>query len=98
MVITKISAGTVEEREVEIVNEKGTWESGNYHLFAAHFLKGKGQQLPEPHNINSPEFLGEVNIDKEKGSWQYNGDQLNADEQKQIATFILDYNAPDGVY
>ena len=98
MVITKIGIDTVEERTIEIVNEKGTWESGNYHLFASAFLNTKGNKSPEPHDINSANFLGEVNVDKEKGSWNYTGNKLNTDEQKQIANFILDYNAPDGVY
>jgi hypothetical protein len=97
MVILKINAGTPLEREVEIVNEAGTWANGNYHLFTAHFLK-KGSNAPEPHDINSPNFLGEIAINKEKASWNYNGDNLNSDEQKEVADFIIDYKAPDGVY
>ncbi len=98
MVILKINAETQQEREVEIVNEKGTWDSGSYHLFAAVFLTEKHKPTPEPHDINSSKFLGEVIIDKAKAYWEYKGDKLNPDEQKQIADFILDYQAPDGVY
>lgn len=97
MVIVKISADTPQEREIEIVNEEGTWDSGSYHLFAAVFLK-EHNPTPEPHDINSPKFLGEVIIDKVKGYWEYKGDKLNPGEQKEIANFILDYQAPDGVY
>jgi hypothetical protein len=39
-----------------------------------------------------------VIVDKGKGYWEYKGDKLNSDEQKQVAEFILDYKAPDGVY
>ena len=97
MVILKINAGTPLEREVEIVNEAGTWQSGSYHLFTAHFLK-KGSKAPEPHDINSPNFLGEIAINKERASWNYTGEHLNSDEQKEVADFIIDYKAPDGVY
>jgi len=99
MVILKLNPGTDTEHEVEIVNEKGTWESGNYLVFKAHFMT-EGDVTPEPHNINSPNFLGEINIDKKDNdpSWQYNGDKLPADEQKQVAEFILDYQVPDAVY
>ncbi len=97
MIIVKIAADTQQEREIEIVNEKGTWDSGSYHLFSAIFLK-EDKPTPEPHDINSSKFLGEVIIDKAKGYWEYKGDKLNLDEQKQIANFILDYQAPDGVY
>ena len=98
MVIVKIAADTPQEREIEIVNEEGTWQSGSYHLFAAVFLTEKDKPTPEPHDVNSSKFLGEVIIDKAKGYWEYNGDKLTTDEQKQVADFILDYSAPDGVY
>jgi hypothetical protein len=98
MVILKISAHTDQEREVEIVNEEGTWQSGNYHIFASAFLPAKGSNLPEPHNINSKLFLGELNVEKGKGTWTYKGDKLDKEEQKQVAEFIIDYSAPDGVY
>jgi hypothetical protein len=96
MVIVKIGSGE-EEREVEIVNEKGTWQSGLYKIFNAHFLKSQDQS-PEPHDINNLSFLGELDINKEDLRWLYEGDKLNADEQKQIAQFIFDYQPPDGVY
>jgi hypothetical protein len=97
MVILKINAGTPLEREVEIVNEAGTWQSGSYHVFTAHFLK-KGSKDPEPHDINSSNFLGELVINKERASWDYTGENLTTDEQKEITDFIIDYKAPDGVY
>ena len=97
MVILKLNTGTDKEHEVEIVNEKGIWESGNYLVFKAHFI-AEGAATPEPHNINSPNYLGEVNVDKKDWSWQYIGDKLPTDEQKQVAEFILDYHAPDAVY
>jgi len=96
MVIVKIGAGD-KEREVEIVNEKGIWESGNYHLFSSLFLDS-GNTTPEPHDVHRPNFLGALNIDKEKERWDYKGDQLTIHEQKEIAEFIMDYQAPDGVY
>jgi hypothetical protein len=98
MVILKISTDTGKEREVEIVNEEGTWQSGSYHIFESAFLKGESSKSVEPHNINSESFLGEMNIEKEKGSWVYKGDKLDIEEQKQVALFIIDYSAPDGVY
>jgi len=98
MVIIKTGTDITNERELEIVNEKGDWANGSYHLFAATFMH-KGDEIPaEPHDIKGPSFLGEVIIDKEKGYWEYKGDKLNSDEQKQVAEFILDYQAPDGVY
>ncbi len=97
MVILKINVGTPHEREEEIVNEAGTWESGNYHLFSAHFLR-EGKSPPEPHDINNSNFLGAIDIDKAKAIWKYNGNKLNHDEQKELADFIIDYEAPDGVY
>ncbi|MEO6977490.1 MAG: hypothetical protein ABI113_03895 [Mucilaginibacter sp.] len=96
MVIVKI--GTEHEREIEIVNEKGDWANGSYHLFAAHFVHQGAKLESEPHDINSPKFLGELIIEKDKEYWEYKGDKLNTDEQKEIAQFILDYSAPDGVY
>ncbi len=98
MVILKIGTGTEQEREVEIVNEEGTWQSGIYHIFASAFLPNKNNNPPEPHNVNSPNFLGEMNIEKGKGTWTYKGNKLNDDEQKEVALFIIDYSAPDGVY
>jgi hypothetical protein len=98
MIILKIAADTTQTREVEIVDEKGTWYSGNYRIFAAHFFTGTGRIAPEPHDVNSPAFLGEVVVNKERGTWAYKGNALNTDEQKQIAEFILDFKAADGVY
>jgi len=98
MVILKIDTGTDQEREVEIVNEEGTWKSGSYHIFASAFLENKSSNSHEPHNINSKAFLGKMSIDKEKATWKYNGDKLDKDEQEQIGAFILDYSPPDGVY
>ena len=96
MVIIKIG-GSEQEREVEIVNEKGTWGSGVYKIFRAHFLK-RNQPSSEPHDPNSADFLGSLELNKENLSWLYQGDKLNTEEQKQIARFIFDYQPPDGVY
>ncbi len=98
MVILKTGAGTVNEREVEIVNEKGTWQSGSYTIFASAFLKEKGSTMKEPQDVNSPAYLGEMYIDKNNGDWRYNGKQLQPGEQKEVADFILDYIPPDGVW
>ena len=97
MVIIKIGTGD-QEREVEIVDEKGTWQSGIYHIFESAFLENKSNNPPEPHDINSPNFLGEMSIEKEKGTWAYSGNELNEEEQEEVALFIIDYKAPDGVY
>src|ERR1700743_584269 len=98
MVIVKINSDTPQEREVEIVTEKGPWDSGSYHLFAATFLTEEDMPSPEPHNTKSSNFLGELIIDKLKEYWEYKGDKLTVEEQTQIAGFIMDYQAPDGVY
>jgi hypothetical protein len=98
MVIIKIGADVIHQRELEIVNEKGDWANGSYHLFSAHFVREGAKLESEPHNIKSTRFLGELIVDKGHATWEYNGDKLNADEQKQVADFILDYSAPDGVY
>lgn len=98
MVIVKILNNSGKEREVEIVDEKGTWQSGSYHLFSSVGFEDQDHPTPEPHDVNSAKFLGEMIIDKTKATWQYHGDKLNADEEKQAARFIIDYTAPDRVY
>ena len=98
MVIIKIGTDTPHQRELEIVNEKGDWANGSYHLFSAHFVHEGVKLESEPHNVKSSKFLGELIIDKAGATWEYKGDKLNAGEQKQVADFILDYSAPDGVY
>jgi hypothetical protein len=98
MVIIKTGIDASNERELEIVNERGDWANGSYHLFAATFMHKGDKISAEPHDVKGPGFLGEVIIDKEKGYWEYKGDKLNNGEQKQVAEFILDYQAPDGVY
>jgi len=97
MVILKIGT-EAQERELEIVNEKGDWANGSYHLFSAHFIHEGEKPEPEPHDIHSPKFLGEIIMDKDKEYWEYKGDKLNSDEQKEVADFILDYEAPDRGY
>ena len=62
------------------------------------FLNGIDSTRPEPHNMNCPDFLGEINIDKEQVAWRYIGDKLESGEQKQVADFIIDYRPADGVY
>jgi hypothetical protein len=47
--------------------------------------------LPEEQN---PDYLGELHLDK-AGNWQYHGDLLNANEQGELAHFILSYEEPD---
>ena len=96
MVVLKINAGTPHEREVKIVNDRGTWDSGAYHIYAATSLQDI--ETDEPHDINRPDYLGELLVDKEKIFWEYKQTHLQPDEQKQIAEFIIDYSAPDGVY
>ena len=98
MVILKIATGTEQEREVEIVTERGIWDSGNYMIFEAHFFKEGEKTAPEPHDTNSPAFLGLFIIDKEKDFWAFKGSKLSHEEQEQVAKFILDYQPPDGVY
>lgn len=96
MVVLKINADTPQEREVKIVNEKGTWDSGSYHIYTAASLQDI--QTEEPHDVNGPDYLGELLIDKPKGFWEYKHTNLSPEEQKKIAMFVLDYQAPDGVY
>jgi hypothetical protein len=96
MVVLKISADTPNEREVKIINDKGTWDSGIYHIYAAASLDDI--QTEDPHDKNGLDYLGELNIDKEKALWDYTEIKLNADEQKEVAEFVIDYKAPDGVY
>jgi len=98
MVILKIGTGTAPQRELEIVNEKGDWANGSYHLFSAHFVHEGAKLESEPHDIKSNRFLGELIVDKDNATWEYNGDKLSNTEQKQVADFIFDYSAPDGVY
>ena len=52
----------------------------------------------EPVYKNDPNFLGEINVNKENARWEYRGKLLLPDEQKEVAEFILDYQAPDSVY
>ena len=98
MVIVKLNPDTNEEKEVEIVDPDGTWHSGNYHIFTAPANATRDINLPEPKDINSADFLGEINVNKDKSSWKYHSGKLSQPEQQQIAAFILDYRAPDGVY
>ncbi|MFD2147918.1 hypothetical protein [Mucilaginibacter antarcticus] len=96
MVVLKINAGTPSEREVKIINDKGTWDSGVYHIYAAASLDDI--QIEEPHDKNRLDYWGELNVDKEQARWDYTETRLNPDEQKEIAEFVIDYKAPDGVY
>ena len=98
MVILKVNTGTDAEREVEIVTERGLWESGIYKIFNARFLGESAQELIEPKDKSDPNFLGEINVNKENADWEYRGKQLSSDEQREVAEFILDYHAPDSVY
>jgi hypothetical protein len=42
--------------------------------------------------------LGELSLDKEKPLWDFKQTGLKTGEKKQIADFVIDYKAPDGVY
>jgi hypothetical protein len=96
MVVLKINADTTQEREVKIVSDKGTWESGTYQIYAANSLDDI--KTGEHEDKTSADYLGELLLDKEKNTWGYTQSQLSRDEQKEIATFVMDYTAPDGVY
>lgn len=100
MVILKVGTENDPEKQVEIVSERGVWGSGAYRIFAAKFInKFSHKDLPvEPSDTNDPNFLGEINIDKEKEKWEYKGTKLKIPELKKIVDFIFDYNAPDAVY
>ncbi len=96
MVILKINPDTPEEREVKIISDSGTWDSGSYHIYAAASLDDI--EGTEPHDRNNPDYLGELIVDKEKAFWEYKQSVLQPEEQKEIANFVMDYQAPDGVY
>jgi len=96
MVVLKINAYTPQEREVKIVSDKGTWVSGAYQIYTATSLDDI--QTDEPHDKAGADYLGELVLDKEKSFWEFKQSALTPDEQKEIADFVLDYEAPDGVY
>jgi len=96
MVVLKINADTPQEREVKIVSDKGTWDSGTYHIYNATSLEDI--QTQDPHDKTRPDYLGELLIDKEKPLWDFKQTGLNPNEKKEIADFVMDYKAPDGVY
>ncbi|HEK20064.1 MULTISPECIES: hypothetical protein [unclassified Mucilaginibacter] len=100
MVILKLVTGNEPEKHVEIVSERGVWGSGLYKIFSSRFLnKFIHKDIPnEPMDENDPNFLGEINIDKEKEKWEYKGTKLKIPELKKIVDFIFDYKAPDAVY
>ena len=100
MVILKLGTENEPERQVEIVTERGVWGSGPYKIFASSFLnKLYHKDIPnEPTDSNDPNFLGEINIDKEQEKWEYKGTKLKMPELKKIVDFIFDYKAPDAVY
>ena len=100
MVILKVGKGQDQENQIEIVTEKGVWGSGIYRLFKARFLNSLSpKEIPrEPSDVNGPDFLGEIHVDREKEDWFYKGSKLNAPVLKEIADFILDYKVPDAVY
>lgn len=96
MVVLKINADTPQEREVKIVSDNGTWASGAYHIYAATSLDDI--QSDEPHDRSRSDYLGELLLDKEKPLWDFKQTGLKAEEKKQIAEFVMDYKAPNGVY
>ena len=96
MVVLKINADSPQEREVKIVSDSGTWGSGVYQIYTAKSLDDI--QTDEPHDKAGADYLGELLLDKEKTLWEFKQSTLNPDEQKEIADFVLDYEAPDGVY
>jgi hypothetical protein len=100
MVILKVNAEEDKVQQVEIVSERGVWGNGVYKIFNAIFLdKATSKDIAnEPSDENDPNFLGKININKEKEDWVYKGRKLSHSVQKQIADFIFDYKAPDAVY
>ncbi len=96
MVVIKINADTQQEREVKIVSDDGTWKSGSYHIYKAKSLDDI--ETGEPEDTNTPDYLGKLILDKEKSTSQFETGNLTSEEQQEIATFVMDYTAPDGVY
>jgi len=96
MVVLKISVDTPQEREVKIVSDNGTWESGAYHIYAATSLDDINTD--EPHDKSRADYLGELILDKEKTIWEFRQSRLTLEEEKEVADFVMDYEAPDGVY
>jgi hypothetical protein len=56
MVIIKTGTDITNELELEIVNEKGDWANGSYHLFTSAFMHKGDKISAEPHDINGPVF------------------------------------------
>ncbi|RFZ94104.1 hypothetical protein D0C36_00665 [Mucilaginibacter conchicola] len=100
MVILKLVTDSDTEKHVEIVTERGVWGSGLYKIFSSRFLsKLTHKDIPhEPTDENDPNFLGEINIDRDEEKWEYKGTKLKIPELKKIVDFIFDYKAPDAAY
>ena len=96
MVVLKINADTQQEREVKIISSDEMWASGTYYVYAATSLDDI--QIVEPKNTDDPNFLAELAIEKQNTWWEYKRSQLNPEEEKEIAMFLMDYQAPDRVY
>ena len=96
MVVLKINADTPQEREVKIISDDGTWKSGSYHIYKAKSLDDI--EPGEPKDINIADYLAKLILDKEKATSQFENSNLTAEEQQEIAAFVMDYTAPDGVY
>lgn len=96
MVVFKINADTPQEREVKIVSDKGTWESGSYNLYTATSLDDI--ESDEPNDKAGADYLGELVLNKEKSLWEFKHADFSPGEEKEIAAFVMDYEAPDGVY
>ena len=96
MVILKINADTPQERDVKIISDDGTWDTGTYHIYAASSFDDI--EPLEPRDKTSTDYLGELLLDKKKTFWNYKQSALQPEEQKEIADFVMDYQAPDGVY
>lgn len=98
MVILKVNAADSAEREIAIVSESGLWKNGIYLIFDGNSLSADVRHSDDAIEKSDPGFLGEFNINKEKANWEYRGKSLSDPEQKEVANFIIDYQAPDAVY
>ncbi len=96
MVVLKINTDTAQERDVKIISDNGTWDSGTYHIYSA--TSFDDLEPLEPRDKTTADYLGELLLDKENTTWDFKQSALQPDEQKEIAEFVMDYQAPDGVY
>ncbi len=96
MVVLKINADTAQEREVKIISDDGTWKSGAYRIYKAKSLDDI--DTAELKDGDTADYLGKLVLDKERLTSQFETSELTIEEQEEIAAFVMDYTAPDGVY